>query len=81
MKEALNPTTIYIDKKSDQEWKCEKNKKKFNFKIDKFGNKICLQVSKKQAIIGGLVGAFVSLVIVGTLIYCGFRRCVKPKKR
>jgi len=79
MKEGLNPTTIYVDKESDLI--CEKNKKKFNFKIDKFGNKLCLQVSKKQALIGGLVGAFVSVVIVGTLIYCGFRRCVNCFRR
>ena len=79
MKEGQNPTTIYVDKESDLI--CERNKKKFNFKIDKFGNKLCLQVSKKQALIGGLVGAFVSVVIVGTLIYCGFRRCVNGNER
>ena len=76
MKEALDPTTIYVDKKS--ELICPKNEKKFNFKIDKFGNKICLQVSKKQAIIGGGVGAFVFLLIVGSLIFCF---CHKRKKR
>ena len=76
MKEGLNPTTIYVDKKS--ELICPKNEKKFNFKIDKFGNKICLQVSKKQAIIGGGVGAFVFLLIVGSLIFCF---CHKRKKR
>ena len=78
MKETSNPKTIYVDKKSDQEWKCEKNKKKFNFKIDKFGNKICLQVSKKQAVIGGVAGAVVVLIIVASLIYC---RCVRQKRR
>jgi len=77
MEEGLNPTTIFVDKKSDQI--CEnKNKKKFNFKIDKFGNKICLQVSKKQAYIGGGVGALVFILILGSLIYCC---CVKRKRR
>ena len=77
MEEGLKPTTIYVDKKSDQI--CgKKNKNKFNFKIDKFGNKICLEVSKKHAYIGGGVGAFVFILIVGSLIYCC---CIKRRKR
>ena len=67
IKEALNPTTIYVDKKSDLI--PEKNKNELTFK---------LKVSKKQAIIGGGIGAFVFLLIVGSLIYCG---CVKQKRR
>ena len=67
MKEGLNPTTIYVDKKSDLI--PEKNKNELTFK---------LKVSKKQAIIGGGIGAFVFLLIVGSLIYCG---CVKQKRR
>ena len=67
IKEALNPTTIYVDKKSDLI--PEKNKNELTFK---------LKVSKKQAIIGGGVGAFVLLLIVGSLIYCG---CVNRKRR
>ena len=67
MKEGLNPTTIYVDKKSDLILEKNKNGLNFNFKV-----------SKKQAIIGGGVGAFVLLLIVGSLIYCG---CVNRKRR
>ena len=81
MKEAINPITIYVDKKTSQ-ISDKKKKDKDKFYIDKTikfkGQEINLdlEVKKKHAYIGG-VGAFVFILIVASVIYC----CIRRKRR